>query len=79
MLLKERKTDELVEVIDSEALFDPFKTQLKGRYNAGEELPEPRMFDKADLVFCSNESLPRCWMDPEYRKAEMIRRSGTDG
>ena len=78
MFLKERKTGELVEVIDTLQLFDPFQTRIRGRYNAGEEMPEPRHFHKIDLVFCSNEALPRCWMDPDYRRDE-IRRSGTHG
>lgn len=75
MFLKERKTGELVEVLDTTQLFDPFRGDLVGRYNFGEEMPEPTTFAKADLVFCSDEALPRCWMDPEYRREE-IRRSG---
>ncbi len=78
MFLKERKTDELVEVLNTAALFDPFQGEIIGRYNAGEELPDPKAFAKAGLVFCSNEQLPRCWMDPDYRREE-IRRTGTHG
>ena len=78
MFLKERTTGELVEVLDTTGLFDPFQAEISGRYNAGEELPDARPFRKTDLVFCSNESLPRCWMDPEYRRDE-IARSGTHG
>ena len=78
MFLKERKTGELVEVLDTAQLFDPFQTSITGRYNFGEEMPDPRSFEKIDLVFCSNESLPRCWIDPDYRRDE-IRRSGTHG
>ena len=78
MFLKERHSGELVEVIDTEALFDPFQPAITGRYNAGEELPDPKSFAKSDLVFCSNESLPRCWVDPDYRRDE-IRRTGTHG
>ena len=77
MFLKERRTDELVEVIDTAQLFDPFQTRITGRYNAGEELPDPRSFAKTELLFCSNEPLPRCWMDPHYRRAEVVRRTGT--
>lgn len=78
MFLKQRSSGELVEVLDTEALFDPFQTEIRGRFNAGEEMPDPATFSKGDLVFCSNESLPRCWMDPDYRRDE-IRRSGTHG
>jgi hypothetical protein len=76
VFLKERKTGELVEVLDTAGLFDPFQTAIKGRYNYGEEMPDPQPFVKSDLVFCSNEPLPRCWMDPDYRHDE-IHHSGT--
>ena len=78
MFLKEISSGKLVEVLDSGALFDPFIGQITGRYNAGEEMPDPTTFSKADLCFCSDERLPRCWMDPDYR-ASQIRRTGTGG
>lgn len=78
MFLKQRKTGELVEVLDTRELFDPFRTSIVGRYNFGEEMPDPGSFEKIDLVFCSNEPLPRCWMDPDYRRDE-IRRTGSHG
>lgn len=68
MFLKEPTTGHLVEVLDLQALFDPFQTQLSGRYHVGEELPEPANFNKADLVFLSGEHLPECWLDPDYRE-----------
>lgn len=49
-----------------------------GRYKVGEEMPDPGSFEKTDLVFGSNKSLPRCWMDPDYRRDE-IRRTGSHG
>lgn len=78
MFLKERSNGELVEVLDTTALFDPFQTEICGRYNAGEEMPDPQMFHKHDLVFCSDEVLPRCWTDPDYRSNELLR-TGTHG
>ena len=78
MFLKEARTGELVEVLGTGDLFDPFNDRIVGRYNAGEEMPDPKQFMKADLSFCSNEPLPRCWMDPDYR-ADEIRRTGTHG
>lgn len=78
MFLKEIHTDELVEVLGTTELFDPFRDHIVGRYNSGEEMPDPRRFMKQDLSFCSNEPLPRCWMDPNYR-ADEIRRTGTHG
>jgi hypothetical protein len=68
MFLKELTTHHLVEILDTEQLYDPFATRVKGRYNFGEELPDPEMFNKSDLVFCSDEKLPRCWLDPHYRQ-----------
>lgn len=76
MFLKDKRTGKLVEVLDSSALFDPFIAQIPGRYNAGEELPDPMDFVKTELCFCSDEPLPRCWMDPDYR-ADQIHHSGT--
>ena len=70
MFLKERATHHLVEILDTEQLFDPFNKTVKGRYNFGEELPEAEMFVKNELVFCSDEGLPRCWLDPHYRQTD---------
>jgi len=56
-----------MEVLNLPQLFDPFATTLHGRLHAGEELQEPETFLKADLIFPSGESLPRCWLDPHYR------------
>ena len=67
MFLKEPQTGHLVEILDLAALFDPFQERVEGRYNVGEELPEPTAFAKADLGFPSGEALPRCWLDPNYR------------
>jgi hypothetical protein len=47
---------------------------LVGRYHAGEELQDPESFAKAELVFCSDEPLPRCWTDVHYRDHETLRR-----
>lgn len=69
MFLKEKNTDHMVEVLKTEELFDPFQTRVTGRYNTGEELPDPGPFDKGTLVFLSGEPLPRCWVDPHYREA----------
>ena len=41
-------------------------------------MPDPETFNKAELCFCSNEPLPQCWVDPNYRAGE-IRRTGTLG
>lgn len=67
MFLKEPKTGHLVEILNLQDLFDPFQENVEGRYNVGEELPEPTAFAKAGLCFPSDEPLPRCWLDPDYR------------
>ena len=69
MFLRERKSTDLVEVMDLQALFDPFKEAFKGRLNVGEDLPEPTQFQKADVVFPSGEDLPACWVNPKYRES----------
>ncbi|MGD8378673.1 MAG: acetyltransferase [Gammaproteobacteria bacterium] len=69
MFLKHVSSGHLVEVLDLQALFDPHKAQVTGRFNVGEDLPEPEHFKKARLVFPSGEDLPRCWCDPHYREA----------
>lgn len=67
MYLKQMRSGDLVEVIDLPALFDPCAVSIRGRLHAGEELQDPAEFAKSDLVFPSGESLPRCWLDPDYR------------
>jgi hypothetical protein len=67
MYLKDSKSSDMVEIVDLPALFDPFKAEVAGRFHAGEELQEPQVFAKGDLAFPSGESLPRCWVDPNYR------------
>ena len=67
MYLKHIKNGDLVEVLELDALFDPNVTTIKGRYHAGEDMPEPAEFAKAELVFPSDESLPRCWVDVNYK------------
>lgn len=67
MYLKDRNNGDLVEVLDTEALFDPNKSELSGRYHAGEEMQEATAFAKDVLIFPSGEALPKCWVDPAYR------------
>ena len=67
MFLKNRKNGDLVEVLDLDAMYDPNKSSITGRYHAGEEMPEATEFAKSDLVFPSDEALPRCWVDVNYK------------
>jgi len=68
MYLKSNANGDLVEVMDTEALFDPNQDAIKGRYHAGEEMQEAESFAKADLIFPSGENLPKCWVDPAYKE-----------
>lgn len=68
MYLKHKSSGDMVEVLELEALFDPFKKGVKGRFHWGEEMQEPADFAKGDLVFPSGEALPRCWVDGHYRE-----------
>jgi hypothetical protein len=68
MYLKHTPTGDMVEVLDLRSLIDPNRGRLAGRFHSGEEMQDPANFDKAELIFPSGESLPRCWMDPHYRE-----------
>lgn len=65
MFLTDKKSGDLVRIVDLEVLFDPFHQVVEGRGQAGEEEQELETFDKQQLAFVSGESLPRCWLDPD--------------
>jgi hypothetical protein len=67
MFLQHKANADLLEVLDLEALFDPSAAQVRARFHAGEEMPEADDYAKADLLFPSGESLPRCWLDANYK------------
>ncbi len=67
MYLKEKRSSDLVEVLDTTALFDPNCNAVRGRLHAGEEMQEEEDFSKQELIFPSGEGLPRCWLDPAYK------------
>ncbi len=73
MFLKQKESGHLVEVLSLTDLFDPYKPGLVGRFNIGEEMPEPMTFQKSELIFPSGEALPRCWVDVHYRDDEVRR------
>ena len=62
MFLKEKNSRHMVEVMDVEELFNPDNLTLLGRYQIGEADQDEEIFTKSELVFLSNESLPRCWL-----------------
>ena len=69
MLLKHTANNHLVEILSLNDLFDPAHQTLVGRYNYGEEMPDPQWFAKSELVFPSGEALPRCWREPSAAAA----------
>ncbi|QZZ20510.1 acetyltransferase [Leptothermofonsia sichuanensis E412] len=71
MFLVQKNTHNLVEVLSTQELFDPFAQEVTAQSHAGEELQEPEAFLKAELMFPSGEDLPRCWVDPDYRGTRM--------
>lgn len=70
MFLKHKQTGSLIEIVDLSMLFDPFQSAVPGRFQSGEDVQDVENFAKADLVFPSNEELPRCWVDRHYRQKE---------
>jgi hypothetical protein len=69
MLLQEKQTGNLVEILDVQALVNPAESAIPGRVQEGQEEQDPESFTKEELVFPSGESLPRCWIDADYRTA----------
>lgn len=67
MLLKDKKSDGLIEINELEQLINPQEEQVMGQEQAGQEEQEPESFMKKDLVFPSGETLPRCWLDSDYK------------
>jgi hypothetical protein len=67
MLLQEKETGTLVEILDVQALVNPAEHNISGRVQDGQEEQDPESYGKDGLVFPSGESLPRCWMDADYR------------
>ncbi|MBE9121428.1 acetyltransferase [Tychonema sp. LEGE 07199] len=67
MLLQEKESGDLVEILDIESLVSPTQNQVSGRIQAGEEEQDPANFQKNKLVFPSGEVLPRCWVEENYK------------
>lgn len=67
MFLKSKSHGELVEILEVENLYDPFKQEILGRFHAGEEMQDPETFRKSELMFPSGETIPQCWLDPDYQ------------
>ncbi|MBE9005580.1 acetyltransferase [Fortiea sp. LEGE XX443] len=70
MFLQVKNTSDLVKIIDIQELIDPNINIVHGQDQEGQEEQDTDSFEKEALVFPSGESLPRCWLDANYRKAK---------
>lgn len=70
MLLQLKDTKVLVEILDVQDLINPNQDSLKAKKQAGEEEEQPESYKKNNLIFPSGESLPRCWVDADYKDAK---------
>lgn len=68
MLLQDKQTGELIEILDVQALSDPTQSAVPSQSQDGQEEQDPVKLEKANLAFPSGESLPRCWVDANYRE-----------
>ncbi len=67
MLLQSKDNGSIVEILDIQELINPVSDIVKGQNQLGEEEQDPISYKKENLVFPSGESLPRCWVDANYR------------
>ncbi|MUG95921.1 acetyltransferase [Scytonema sp. UIC 10036] len=67
MLLQIRDSGELVKVLDVQELIDPNTNVIRAQEQEGQEEQQADSYNKQTLVFPSGESLPRCWVDANYR------------
>lgn len=72
MFLQEQESGNLVEILSIESLSDPASSEIEGRFHAGQEMQNPETFPKSKLIFPSGESLPQCWLDPDYRSGVSV-------
>jgi len=73
MLFKEKTSGHMVDVLSVMDLINLNREEIVGRYQEGEDIQDPLIFKKDDLVFLSGETLPRCWTDTHYRDDELLR------
>ncbi|KAF3885506.1 MULTISPECIES: hypothetical protein [Nostocales] len=67
MLLQIKESGELVKVLDVQELIDPNTNTIHAQEQEGQEEQQPDSYNKQNLAFPSGESLPRCWVDANYR------------
>lgn len=69
MLLRAKKTGDLIEIENLEELFSPFEPLVKGRNQAGQEEQDSGRFKKSELSFPSGEPLPKCWVEGDCERS----------
>ncbi|MBW4512226.1 MAG: acetyltransferase [Scytonematopsis contorta HA4267-MV1] len=69
MLLLDKETGSIIEINDLVALINPLNNSILAQDQAGQEEQDPEEFEKKNLAFPSGESLPRYWLDENYRNA----------
>lgn len=67
MLLQRKEDGILVKVLEIGDVINPSQTEVMIRVQAGEEEQDEETIAKQDLAFPSGESLPLCWINPDYR------------
>jgi hypothetical protein len=70
MFLQIKNSQDLVKILDIRELIDPNLDIVHAQDQEGQEEQDPDEFKKENLVFPSGESLPRCWLDVNYRMAK---------
>ena len=70
MLLQLKDSGELVKVIDVQELINPNQDVVHAQQEEGQEEQQADSYKKENLVFPSGETLPRCWLDADYRNAK---------
>jgi hypothetical protein len=70
MLLQLKDSGELVKVIDVQELINPNQDVVHAQQQEGQEEQQADSYKKENLVFPSGETLPRCWLDADYRNAK---------
>lgn len=78
MFLQLKNSDDIIKVLDFQELIDPNTNIIHAQDQLGEEEQEPDTYQKQNLVFPSGESLPRCWVDANYRHPQLSTSSTTN-
>lgn len=70
MLLQLKENGELVKIVDVQELINPNTDTVQAKEQEGQEEQQADSYKKENLVFPSGESLPRCWLDANYKNAK---------